>query len=71
MSVGTIVSFLGTGIGLLSFITSNFPEKDNSGGAGGDLPDVRLFGEGGTFLGGTYDPGHINDGAAGVPVNVG
>jgi hypothetical protein len=33
--------------------------------AGGDLPDVRLFNEGGEFLGSSYDPGTIQDGTTG------
>lgn len=30
--------------------------------AGGDYPDVRLFGENGEFLGAEYDPGYVDDG---------
>lgn len=30
--------------------------------AGGDYPDVRLFGENGEFLGAEYDPGYVEDG---------
>lgn len=105
MSGGTIISVIGTAVSLLSFIQSNFPEKENDGGydrllasiyaryrltllcrssvafavglntdglsgAGGDLPDVRLFGEGGEFLGAKYDPGDIQNGAAGKKVKV-
>lgn len=38
--------------------------------AGGDLPDIRLFNEGGEFLGGKYDPGRIKDGSKGYDIRV-
>lgn len=85
MSLGTIISFIGTGISLLSFVDSNFPDPQESGSvtafsvgldtdglsdAGGDLPDIRLWDEAGQFLGATYDPGSINSGAAGQQVKI-
>ncbi|KAI9785425.1 MAG: hypothetical protein M1816_000440 [Peltula sp. TS41687] len=38
--------------------------------AGGDIPDVRLYNEVGDFIGGRYDPGHIDDGTTGHDVRV-
>lgn len=38
--------------------------------SGGDLPDVRLFNEVGSFLGGAYDPGTIEDGTNGHDIKV-
>ncbi|PVH88139.1 hypothetical protein DL98DRAFT_544637 [Cadophora sp. DSE1049] len=67
-------------LGIISFGENNFkPPKavgsvvniavglDYEGGlqnAGGNLPDVRLFNEGGEFLGMSTDPGDVADGAA-------
>ncbi|KAK3901910.1 hypothetical protein C8A05DRAFT_34415, partial [Staphylotrichum tortipilum] len=34
--------------------------------AGGDLPDVRLFNEGGEFIGIKVDPGSVGDGSTGT-----
>ncbi|KAI0384063.1 hypothetical protein F5Y04DRAFT_248889 [Hypomontagnella monticulosa] len=65
-------------LGILQFGIDNFPKQDTvsstiritvgldtAGGlnnAGGDLPDVRLFNEGGEFLGIETDPGKVHDG---------
>ncbi|KAI1392685.1 uncharacterized protein F4822DRAFT_425888 [Hypoxylon trugodes] len=68
-------------LGIISFGENNFPQQksvestvrvtvglDTNGGlnnAGGDLPDVRLFNEGGEFLGIETDPGKVKDGGYG------
>ena len=66
-------------IGFIPFAMENFGGQDSAasvikftvgldvaGGlqnAGGDLPDVRLFNEGGEFLGISTDPGSVGDGS--------
>lgn len=68
-------------LGLYQFGVDNFGSGDVGGSvvriqvgldvdsglsnAGGDLPDIRLFNEGGEFLGSLYDPGSITDGTTG------
>ncbi|OTB04414.1 hypothetical protein M426DRAFT_11561 [Hypoxylon sp. CI-4A] len=64
-------------LGIIQFGINNFPEPDSVkstiritvgldtdqlDGAGGDLPDVRLFDEAGGFLGIAVDPGQVEDG---------
>ncbi|KAM0330575.1 hypothetical protein ACHAQA_003523 [Verticillium albo-atrum] len=78
MAAANIISVIGTGITLLSFLLDNVPSgsekakvsyiiaNDGGGGdltdAGGDLPDVRLWDETAEFLGGSSDPGHCGEG---------
>src|SRR5690242_17930495 len=66
-------------LGFIPFAMENFGPPDSAasvikftvgldvaGGlqnAGGDLPDVRLFNEGGEFLGIATDPGYVGDGS--------
>ncbi|KAH6888517.1 hypothetical protein B0T10DRAFT_606890 [Thelonectria olida] len=77
-----VLGVIGTLLGIVQFGMDNFesPETaksilkvgvglDYDGGltnAGGDLPDVRLFNEGGDFLGMTVDPGKVKSGSGGV-----
>lgn len=65
-------------LGIAQFGINNFGASDTGGSvvrfqvgldsydgldnAGGDIPDIRLFNEVGEFLGGSYDPGFIEDG---------
>ena len=69
MAAANIISVIGTGITLLSFLLDNVPDgpdqtkisyiiaNDGANGdlsdAGGDLPDVRLWDETGEFLAGS------------------
>ncbi|KAM0276580.1 hypothetical protein ACHAQH_006585 [Verticillium albo-atrum] len=78
MAAANIISVIGTGITLLSFLLDNVPDgqdqakvsyiiaNDGANGdlvdAGGDLPDVRLWDETAEFLGGSYDPGYCDEG---------
>ena len=74
-----VIGIVSGALGIVQFGMDNFaaPETaaskirlgvglDISGGlssAGGDLPDVRLWNEGGDFLGMSADPGKIDDGS--------
>lgn len=68
MSAGTVISLIGTGVTILSFLLDNVPSSSggeakvsytiaNDGangdltGAGGDLPDLRMWDETAEFLG--------------------
>jgi hypothetical protein len=78
MAAANIISVIGTGITLLSFLLDNVPDgedqaklsyiiaNDGAGGdlsnAGGDLPDVRLWDDTGEFLSASYDPGYCGEG---------
>ncbi|KAF4840153.1 hypothetical protein CGCSCA4_v010632 [Colletotrichum siamense] len=78
MAAANIISVIGTGITLLSFLLDNVPSGDeqtklsyiiaNDGAngdlssAGGDLPDVRLWDETAEFLGANYDDGYCGEG---------
>ncbi|KAH7368205.1 hypothetical protein B0T11DRAFT_326405 [Plectosphaerella cucumerina] len=78
MAAANVISVIGTGITLLSFILGNLPEtpdkakvsyiiaNDGANGdlssAGGDLPDIRHWDETAEFLGASYDPGHCGEG---------
>lgn len=73
-------------LGIYQFEASNFASADAGGSVvriqvgldspgglsnvGGGLPDIRLFNEVGHFLGGKYDPGHIEDGTNGKDIRV-
>ncbi|KAK6212160.1 hypothetical protein QIS74_10114 [Colletotrichum tabaci] len=78
MAAANIISVIGTGITLLSFLLDNVPSgseqtklsyiiaNDGGGGdlsdAGGNLPDVRLWDETAEFLGANYDGNHCDEG---------
>ncbi|KAK3897163.1 hypothetical protein C8A05DRAFT_48112 [Staphylotrichum tortipilum] len=77
-----VLSVVGTLLKFVPFIADNFAPADKpastilftvgldvAGGlqnAGGDLPDVRLFNEGGEFIGIKVDPGSVGDGSTGT-----
>src|ERR1700712_2521634 len=77
-----IIGVLSGVLGIVQFGMDNFGDADSVGStlkvavglnyangldnAGGDLPDVRLFNEGGDFLGITADPGYVDDGNTGT-----
>lgn len=81
-----VIGVLSGLLGIYQFGADNFGSADAGGSvvriqvgldtpgglnnAGGDLPDIRLFNEAGDFLGGKYDPGHIEDGTNGNDIRV-
>lgn len=80
MVVINVIGVLSGIMGIVQFGKDNFGSTDSKGStvriqvgldsdrglsnSGGDLPDVRLFNEGGEFLGLHVDPGSIEDGTA-------
>ncbi|KAI1146705.1 hypothetical protein F4825DRAFT_466329 [Nemania diffusa] len=78
-AVVDIIAFLGGFLSIVDFAKDNVPDQkavgstvrvtvglDTHGGlnnAGGDLPDIRLFNEGGGFLGMVADPGKVKTGS--------
>lgn len=86
MATGTIISVIGTGVTLLSFLLDSVPDAPdgakisyiiaNDGangdltGAGGDMPDMRLWDETGEFLGINADPGGCGEGATNCETEV-
>lgn len=85
-AVINVIGVLSGILGIAQFGIDNFGASDTGGSvvrfqvglnsdggldnAGGDIPDIRLFNEVGEFLGGSYDPGFIEDGTTGSDIRV-
>lgn len=81
-----VIGVLSGILGIAQFGIDNFGASDTGGSvvrfqvglnsdgglsnAGGDIPDIRLFNEVGDFLGGSYNPGFIEDGTTGSDIRV-